>query len=118
VQAESRSAPGTPPLRYWLIWETRQVPLSEGDNIIGRAPDVSVWIEASGVSRRHACIRLDGARATLEDLASKNGTYLRGVRVTDRVPLADGDQIRLGSVLMTFRVPPPAGSTSTAGEKR
>jgi len=100
------------PVRYWLVWETRQVALNEGENIIGRAPDASVWIDAAGVSRHHARIVVVDA-PTIEDLGSKNGTYVRGRAITKPQPLTDGDQIRLGSVIVTFRVPPPAGSTET-----
>jgi len=101
-------------VRYWLLWEARQIPLNPGDNILGRAPDAAVWIDAPGVSRHHARICLEGGDATLEDLGSKNGTYLGGQLVTAPSALTDGDQIRLGSVVVTFRVPPPAGSTETA----
>ena len=100
--------------RYWLVWETRQVPLTEGDNILGRAPDAAVWIDALGVSRHHARIIINGRDATVEDLGSKNGTYVGAERVTAPCRLDDGDQIRLGSVVITFRVPPPVGSTETA----
>jgi DNA-binding winged helix-turn-helix (wHTH) protein len=103
------------PIKYWLVWETRQVPLSEGTSILGRAPDAEVWIDALGVSRHHARITVSDADVTVEDLGSKNGTYLRGDRLTSPSRLADGDQLRLGSVVITFRVPPPAGSTETAG---
>jgi DNA-binding winged helix-turn-helix (wHTH) protein len=101
-------------VRYWLVWEARQIALADGDNIVGRGPDASIWIDAAGVSRHHARIRLEGETATLEDLGSKNGTYVKGQRVTAPARLADGDQIRLGSVVITFRIPPPAGSTETA----
>ena len=100
--------------RHWVMWETKQIALIPGDNILGRAPDAGVWIDAPGVSRHHARIRLEGAGATLEDLGSKNGTYLRGELVTAPSALSDGDQIRLGSVIVTFRIPPPAGATETA----
>ena len=50
----------------------------------------------------------------LEDLGSKNGTYVGGDRVTIPRQLADGDQVRLGSVVITFRVPQPSGATETA----
>jgi DNA-binding winged helix-turn-helix (wHTH) protein len=100
--------------RYWLVWETRQVPLSEGDNVLGRAPDAAVWIDALGVSRHHARIIIEGGDATVEDLGSKNGTYVGAERVMAPCRLADGDQIRLGSVVITFRIPPPVGSTETA----
>ncbi len=101
-------------VRYWLVWEARQIALSEGENILGRAPDASVWIDAPGVSRHHARILLQGASAAVEDLGSKNGTYVSGRRITQALQLTDGDQIRLGSVVVTFRIPPPAGSTETA----
>jgi len=101
------------PLRYWLMLESRQVALSEGEAILGRAPDASVWIDAPGVSRHHARIVIDGGEATVEDLGSKNGTFLRGRRVSDPSPLGDGDEIRLGSVVVTFRIPPPARTTTT-----
>ena len=102
-------------VRYWVVWEARQIPLGPGDNILGRAEDAAVWIDAPGVSRHHARISLDDGAATLEDLGSKNGTYLGGHLVTAPSKLNDGDQIRLGSVVVTFRIPPPAGSTQTAG---
>lgn len=113
VHEAKTGGPARPPLRYWLVWESRQIPLAEGDNVIGRAPDAAVWIEAPGVSRHHACIRLADGGVFLEDLGSKNGTYLRGKPVSAPAPLADGDQIRIGSVVITFRIPPPAASTET-----
>jgi DNA-binding winged helix-turn-helix (wHTH) protein len=103
-----------PVIRYWLVWDMRQIALNEGDNILGRSPDAGIWIDAPGVSRHHARIRLEDATAAVEDLGSKNGTYVRGERVTAPTPLADGDQIRLGSIVITFRIPPPPGSTETA----
>jgi pSer/pThr/pTyr-binding forkhead associated (FHA) protein len=53
------------------------------------------------------------AGATIEDLGSKNGTYLRGQRLSAPVPLADGDEITLGSVLVKFRQLGSSGSTVT-----
>jgi DNA-binding winged helix-turn-helix (wHTH) protein len=109
--------PLIPSVRYWLVWETRQVPLTDGENVLGRAPDAGVWIDATGVSRHHARIVVAGRNATVEDLGSKNGTYVRGQRVTTPYRLEDGDQIRLGSVVVTFRIPPPAGSTDTVSSR-
>lgn len=110
---DAADSAATPRTRYWLVWETRQIALSEGETILGRAPDAGIWIDAPGVSRHHARIRLGASGAAVEDLGSKNGTYVRGQRITDPMLLADGDQIRLGSIVVTFRVPPPAGSTET-----
>jgi DNA-binding winged helix-turn-helix (wHTH) protein len=105
--------PVTPHVRYWLVWETKQIALAEGVNVLGRAPDAAVWIDAPGVSRNHAQITVAGRDATVEDLGSKNGTFVKGGRITAPYLLSDGDQIRLGSVVITFRVPPPAGSTES-----
>ena len=118
VPALPAPAPGgaKPILRYWLIWDQRQIPLFDGENIIGRAPDAAVWLEAPGVSRHHARIRLEGEEATIEDLGSKNGTYVGGERLTTPLVLADGDQIRISSVVMSFRIPSPAASTDTVGD--
>ncbi len=110
---EDDDVPLSPPVRYWLVWETRQIPLCAGDNIVGRAPDASVWLDAPGVSRHHAKIRIEGTDAFVEDLGSKNGTYVGGEKVSGRSPLVDGDQIRLGSIVVTFRIPPPVAMTDT-----
>ena len=108
------STPAKPHTRYWLVWETRQIALDEGENILGRAPGAGIWIDAQGVSRHHARIHLGPSGAVVEDLGSKNGTFVGGARVTSSQPLADGDQIKLGSVLITFRIPPPPDATDTA----
>jgi len=95
----------------WVIWEAGQVALREGENVLGRDRDVAVWFDATDVSRRHARIVIAGGRAILEDLDSKNGTYVRGARIAAPWPLEDGDQIGVGSAVVTFRV--AAGGAST-----
>jgi DNA-binding winged helix-turn-helix (wHTH) protein len=110
---DETAARPAPAIRYWLFWETRQVALTDGDNVIGRAREATIWVDATGVSRHHARIRLDGGQATIEDLGSKNGTFVGGRPVTNPTLLEDGDQIRLGSVVLTFRIPPPPSSTDT-----
>ena len=102
-----------PDVRYWLVWHARQVALNRGDNIVGRAPDATVWIDAPGVSRHHAKIRVDAVRATVEDMGSKNGTFVGTERVTTPRVLEDGDRIKLGSIVLTFRIPAPGGSTDS-----
>ena len=105
-----------PPPRYLLVWETGHVALGDGDNVIGRAPDADVWIDAPGVSRHHARLRLEGCAAILEYLGSKNGSFVRGQRVIAPSKLTDGDEIRLGPVVVTFRILIPAASTVIAPE--
>jgi DNA-binding winged helix-turn-helix (wHTH) protein len=92
-------------MRCWLIGRDRNFVLSEGDNILGRDPSCSVYIDDPDVSRRHALIRIDSARksAMLEDLESTNGTLLGGSAVKAPTPLANGDVIHVGSVELKFR---------------
>ena len=98
-------------LRCWIVWEWGRVGLKDGDHVLGRDGDVAVWLESPTVSRHHARIRVSGLEATLEDLGSRNGTVLRGERLTEPVPLADGDEITVGSVLVRFRRAVPQMST-------
>ena len=105
------AAAGSAPLGSWLMCGERQIRLSEGENIIGREPDAAVWLDFSAVSRRHARIVISADRVTVEDLGSKNGTQVRGERITGAVEIEDGDEIRIGSVLLNFRMPGRPGST-------
>ena len=106
--------------RYWLAWNDRNFVLSAGENLIGRNPECAVWLDAAGVSRRHARLRLDAASgaASLEDLESTNGTFVNDTRVESPVTLRDGDVIHLGSVLLTFRAWLPERSRSTERIRR
>ncbi len=83
-------------LRFKLEAPDGEIPLADGENLIGRDPEAKIRIDIGGVSRRHARIVVDGADVTLEDLGSKNGTYLRGRRVQKPTRLAHGDEIRIG----------------------
>jgi len=97
----------------WLEWDGRRLPLSIGAHIIGRAPGVDVRLDQSTVSRRHARLVVMPDKALLEAFASKNGTFRGPERVSAPIQLADGDAIRVGSVLMTFRVCASVGSEET-----
>jgi DNA-binding winged helix-turn-helix (wHTH) protein len=106
-------APGRTSI-YRLIWGTRELALQFGENRIGRDEDGLVWIDDALVSRRHARIVVDDKGAVLEDLGSKNGTFLRGKRIETPKKLADKDLVTVGPASMTFRVFKPAASTATA----
>ena len=99
-----------------LFWGTREIALEEGETVLGRDPAATILVDHKSVSREHARIRVSTDGATLEDLGSKNGTSLRGEKLTEPAPLSDGDEIRLGSVSMTFRVFTLPDSTETAAE--
>ena len=105
---------GRASLRLRLKWPGGKADLGEGEHVIGRDADVAVCLASGSVSRRHALLRLRGDEATLEDLGSKNGTRLNGQPIKDRQLLADGDEVRAGSVRIVVRLLPLTGSTETA----
>jgi DNA-binding winged helix-turn-helix (wHTH) protein len=96
-----------------LVRNGRLYPLAEGENVLGREGDARSWFDSTSVSRRHARIVVTDGKAVIEDLASKNGTFLGDVRVSAPVPLQDGAEIRLGSLQCTFRRTRGQPSTET-----
>lgn len=91
--------------RFWILWKERTFVLSEGDNVIGRHPECNIWLDESGVSRRHARIHVDGVtgRVMVEDLQSTNGTCVGNTPIVEPRALMDGDVLQIGSVELTFR---------------
>jgi DNA-binding winged helix-turn-helix (wHTH) protein len=112
IEPQTRPTPDDRP-RCWVIWDSGQVPLDQGEHLLGRDRDVAVWLDSPTVSRHHARIRIAGQTATIEDLGSKNGTYLRGERLTAPSDLTDGAELRLGSVPLKFRLLGITSSTQT-----
>jgi DNA-binding winged helix-turn-helix (wHTH) protein len=102
---------------YSLRWKTTDLPLRAGENIIGRDPDTEVCVDAAGVSRRHARLLIDKQRVTIEDLNSKNGTFVRGVRITSSRVLLPGDEVSFGRVHVTLHVKSPDSSTTTLSKR-
>jgi DNA-binding winged helix-turn-helix (wHTH) protein len=110
--------PPAPPSLYALVWGDREIALGEGEYVLGRDPDADIPVDHASVSRHHARIVIDGTAARLEDLGSKNGTFLRNQRLEGSHPLRDGDSIRLGLVALVLRRFEPGVSTETvAGAK-
>jgi len=110
--ADSAAEQPTPPAA-WLVWEEVVLPLQAGDNLLGRGGGSTLQIEAPSVSRRHALVSITGEGATIEDLASKNGTFLGERRLDSPAPLHDGDRFRLGRQLLVFRASGPRAGTWT-----
>ncbi len=122
--AETAAVPEKPPGRApapfvcRLVWGHREIALDPGENLIGRDRDSVVWIDDASVSRRHARISVHDSGATVEDLGSKNGTYLRSRRIEKPARLADKDAIKIGPASMTFRLFKRTGSTASTVEER
>jgi DNA-binding winged helix-turn-helix (wHTH) protein len=101
-----------------LLWADGQLALTEGDHVLGRDPDAEVVIDSPSVSRRHARIRIAAGQVTLEDLGSKNGSYVGERRVVGIVILKDRDDLRIGRIPVQVRLQQPGGSTETADSNR
>ena len=111
AERPSTSHPGAFVCR--LTWGPREIALDPGENLIGRDRDSVVWIDDASVSRRHAWIFVDDTGATVEDLGSKNGTFVRGRRITKPLSLTDRDAIRIGPASLVFRLFQKTGSTAS-----
>jgi DNA-binding winged helix-turn-helix (wHTH) protein len=92
------------PFVYSLLWEGGRVTLREGEHLLGRHPGSVVPLDSETVSRRHARLRISRGKAILEDLRSRNGTFVRGERLAGPALLVDGEEFRLGSAPLTFRI--------------
>ena len=101
----------------WIIWTGREIALHEGDNVIGRDPTATVRLDLPSVSRRHARIIVSSAGARVEDLGSKNGTYLRNKRIAGAVALADLDELQVGSARLVVRILSGLERTQTVGNQ-
>jgi DNA-binding winged helix-turn-helix (wHTH) protein len=112
-QTENRRRPEIGEGSCWIVAGSRKIPLVAGEHIIGRDPASSVWLDVSGVSRRHARIVIDGHSARLEDLKSKNGTMIGERPVTRPTRLNDGDRVHVGPVLVVFHASASGISTAT-----
>jgi DNA-binding winged helix-turn-helix (wHTH) protein len=98
---------------YWLLRGRRRIPLEPGESILGRDAGAGVYLDDPSVSRRHARILISADGATLEDLGSKNGTFLGERKIDLPEPLSDNDTLRIGSVALTIRIFPVSESTET-----
>jgi DNA-binding winged helix-turn-helix (wHTH) protein len=108
-----------PVANYRLTRGTHAFALQNGDSLIGRDPEVHVFLDHPSVSRRHARISVTADRAVLEDLNSRNGTCVNGRHITAPTDLHDGTVIGVGPITLTFvslsRVPSTRPMSGRAG---
>ena len=87
-----------------VILGRREIVLRQGENAIGRAHDVPVWVDDDSVSRRHAVVQVSEDGVYLEDCGSRNGTFRRAERIKGVVRLDDRDEVAVGGVLLIVRI--------------
>jgi DNA-binding winged helix-turn-helix (wHTH) protein len=96
-----------------LVWDEGRVTLAAGEYTIGRDAAADVVLDSTTVSRQHARLRVSGGAVALEDLESKNGTFVGGRRVHGVVTLSDGEALRFGKVPVTIRIGGTGVATAT-----
>jgi DNA-binding winged helix-turn-helix (wHTH) protein len=98
----------------WLVSGPRSVPLTEGMHTAGRDPSAGIPVESTQTSWHHARFLVTADSVTIEDLDSKNGTRVNGIRLTAPARLCDGDEVMLGTIRFVCRMGERAVKTATA----
>ena len=77
--------------------------LSDGAHwVMGRSPECDLVLDVAAVSRRHIILTKENGRIYVQDLGSRNGTYINNVRVEDRGELKNGDQMLICDILFVY----------------
>ncbi len=82
--------------------------------ILGRHPDCDIVLDVGAISRQHAQILKSNGEYVVEDLQSRNGTFVNGEAVQAPRVLKDGDRLKICDLSFTFYLAPPSGKTVTA----
>ena len=105
--------PGGPPAPAPRLLRGRsEIRIVSPELVLGREPGRPGSIDDASVSRRHARLTWDEAEVVVTDLGSKNGTFVRGARISEPVALKDGDELRIGLVTFIYRAAPTGASTT------
>lgn len=92
----------------------RRIPLPETIFLIGRDSQCHLRPHCELVSKLHCAIAAWAGKVRVRDLRSRNGTYLNGRRINGETAVSDADQLRVGSLVFTFRIKNPDGTPVTA----
>ncbi len=87
--------------------------LDRESSVLGRHPDCDIVLDVQAVSRQHAKILRTGADFYVEDMESRNGTFVNGEKIAERRLLRDNDRLKICNLLFTFRLYPPGLSDSS-----
>jgi len=101
--AESSVSPRGATMPFKLESDDGTHTLLQGSTVIGRTEDADICIDKTEVSRCHAMVTVQGTTAIIEDLGSKNGTFVNGHQVAGPTPLSNGDEIWIGRSVARMR---------------
>lgn len=96
---EAAPGPASPPgdvPRWTALWAGREIPLPNGEHLIGRGEECRIRSHSSRVSRQHARVRVTPEHVFVEDLGSRNGTWVQDRRIEGPAELTVGDTVRVG----------------------
>jgi pSer/pThr/pTyr-binding forkhead associated (FHA) protein len=91
---------------YWLKHRGTLFPVPQGDCLLGRNPDCLIVLTSERVSREHAVVRRIHTGLEIEDLGSRNGTWVNGARIVRPAVLEPGDEVQLGEDVLEVVVQP------------
>jgi hypothetical protein len=91
---------------YWLRHKGTLFPVPPGDCLLGRSPECLIVLASERVSREHAVVRRIHTGLEIEDLGSRNGTWVNGTRIRRPTVLEPRDEVQLGEDLLEVVVQP------------
>ncbi len=89
-------------MRFRLRYLQHDLELGEGTFVVGRSTSCQLSLDDPLVSRRHALFEVSPGAVTIEDLNSRNGVIINGVRIEHRTAVHVGDRILIGSQELTL----------------
>ena len=81
----------------------RQYKLADGEVVVGRDPSCQIVIPDDSVSRRHARLLVRNDTCLIEDLQSRNGTFVNGQKTEGRRRLANRDRVEIGVTAFEYQ---------------
>ena len=93
---------------YWLKHRGTFFPVHQGDSLLGRSPECLIVLPSERVSREHAVVRRIHCGLEIEDLGSRNGTWVNGNRIRRATVLQQGDAVQLGDDVLEVVLKPNA----------
>ena len=88
----------------------QRISLNEGQTLLGRHPECQVVVDDASVSRHHAKITCRTGKYVLEDLGSRNGTFLNRRLIQNPTRLLNGDRIKICDHVFVFCQEDAAGA--------